>query len=431
MAKIMIEPGKAKNVVGLEASLEDALRNFSRDVESVQRRLRQKISGEEQISARLREAAGQLDREANATRAFRSGLEQIIQRYEQSENGNRDLTSSAERTAVQENAGSGGSASGDGLSDLHDLAKWMKTYPLPSALDLIGPIIRPGIPFFPVLPGIFGKIWGNDGVSPPENVKYKSKFDYDIKKDNKDKGIFEKKYYKDLETGKIIQVDENDPKAKEAFDEHNEHDMGIPIDLRLASLGLGGSAAIAEGAWEGHTDWGGHEGSVSAGKVEGNIDGYVGWGLLGAELGAGLCVFSAEEKGYLGNEDTQLYGKVNVDAGKLEGKAGVSVGIVDKTGEFNPSFYAGASAEAIAGEVGVTLGGKALGTDVSMKASVNYGLGAHANFGLHDGKISVDLGATVGVGFSVKLDIDVSGTISGICDGASKVWSGVTSLFHW
>jgi len=107
MARIFIEPAKAKNVVGLESSLEDSLRSLGREVDGVRGKLRYKIAGEEAISARLREAAEQLTREAAATRACRTGLEQVIRRYEQTENANRERASSAEQTSTRQASDAG------------------------------------------------------------------------------------------------------------------------------------------------------------------------------------------------------------------------------------------------------------------------------------------------------------------------------------
>ena len=54
-----------------------------------------------------------------------------------------------------------------------------------------------------------------------------------------------------------------------------------------------------------------------------------------------------------------------------------------------------------------------------------------AHVGLHDGKLSVDIGASLGVGASIKLEVDVSGAIDAMADTADAIWSGVTNLFNW
>ena len=51
------------------------------------------------------------------------------------------------------------------------------------------------------------------------------------------------------------------------------------------------------------------------------------------------------------------------------------------------------------------------------------------------GKISVDIGATLGVGGSVSLEVDLSKTVNAVADGAKNVWSGLKSgakkFFNW
>lgn len=134
MARIAIEPAKAKGVLEQERSLESSLRSYSREVDSVRRGLRNKIAGQEQISARLREAVEQINREASATRAIHDGLSQVIQRYEQTENSCRDKTASAERTSVQENPG--GSAATTEINPYE--FKW-DDFLLKELANLVGP----------------------------------------------------------------------------------------------------------------------------------------------------------------------------------------------------------------------------------------------------------------------------------------------------
>ena len=101
--------------------------------------------------------------------------------------------------------------------------------------------------------------------------------------------------------------------------------------------------------------------------------------------------------------------------------------MVDADGKFNPSLYAGASAEAIAGEITGAVGGKILGTQVEASGSLNYGIGAHAKVGYKDGKISLDVGATLGVGASASVEIDIGGTVKAIGGQAKAAWNKVTS----
>lgn len=70
------------------------------------------------------------------------------------------------------------------------------------------------------------------------------------------------------------------------------------------------------------------------------------------------------------------------------------------------------------------VGAQVLGTDVSGNVGVNVGVGAHAEIGLQDGKISFDVGASLGIGVSVELEIDFSGTM----DKVGTLVSNCTSL---
>ena len=117
MAKIQIEPVRAKSALNLEDALEQALRSMSNEVDGVRSGLRYKISGQEQIAARLKDVVEQLAKEANATGAMRDGLEQIIARYEQAESSNRERTV-ADGTTIQQGAdGSSGAGTGTDIWD--------------------------------------------------------------------------------------------------------------------------------------------------------------------------------------------------------------------------------------------------------------------------------------------------------------------------
>lgn len=87
MSGIRIEPVKAKNILAQEDSLENFLRSYARDVDSVRRGLRYQIAGQERIDARLKEGTARLTQEATGMRSLRGGLEQVIRLYEDTENG--------------------------------------------------------------------------------------------------------------------------------------------------------------------------------------------------------------------------------------------------------------------------------------------------------------------------------------------------------
>jgi hypothetical protein len=432
MARISIETTPARNVLSKEDELQKKLKSLSQEASGVCSGLRYKISGQEQIAARLREAVAQLDKEARATGAMRSGLEQVITRYEQTEKGNLDRLT-AEKTSVQQSCGGGGASIPAEEDGIHAATIWSVIW---KNLTPVGFGVSP----LSILPLLLV-----DQALPDasDNVEPIHKATVDVKKATGDDGIGKKvsdwekahqddvgngaHFYKNLKTGETTKVNADDEDAMKQL--KSDTKGTIPVDVRLAGVGTSGSVAVVDTDWGGRVGLLGHEGNVSVLKFEGDADAYLGLGLVGAGVGASITAFSAEEKGYLGTEDTQVYGKVGVTVGKADAQADVSVGVVDKNGNFNPSMYAGASAEILGGELSGTVGVKAVGVDVGLKGSVNYGLGAHANVGLHDGKLSVDIGATLGVGASVKVDIDFSEAIDAVSEKAGDIWSGIKSIF--
>lgn len=435
MAKIWIEPSKAKNVLSLGRALERVLDSMSREVDGVRGGLRYKIASQEQISARLRDVVKQLERESSAAGALHAGLEQVIARYERAENRNREQAVPP-TSSVQEEAGS--SFSAEDLISETGKSIW-DVFPnliIPPSfwtlLDTLFP--TPAGPISPFIPGALDILFpGASGDTAQEEDSpwfTKTGASGDIaKKDWKDDLIPHKVYYKDMETGEITAVDPNDKEAMEKFKKHNKN--AVPVDLTLASVGVKGETAFWDGSISGQTDWGGHEGSAAFGKLEGNAAAYIGWGGIGASIGGSFSAFTAKERGYLGSEDTNVYGEVSVDAGKIGANAGAGVGIFNADGNFDPKLYAGASAELIGGEISGKVGGEIAGVDVGVEGSLNYGVGAHANVGYNDGKFSFDIGASIGVGASVKFEIDVSGAVDAVTETASDVWSGITDLFGW
>jgi len=446
MAKIFIEPAKARATINEQRALESTLNALSRDVSGVRSGLRYKIAGKEAIDARLREAAGQISREMERTRAMRTGLEQIIARYEQAEKSNYERVG-AEKTSVQDGGNGGGGIVIEG---------WMPD----SALEPVGPIISliPSLPWitqilvdvyeqlrrlFKPTPwylnllkpfnttfltgGLTGSIAGGFGYVEGEVEGKVGTYKNTLTKIDRD-STSGSKFYWDPETKKVTRVSEDDKKGNEAFSDHNK---GLPVDFKLASFGASRGISAAALDTELKSDYAGVSTKTRLGELKGEIGGYVGLLGVGGTIGASYTAFSTEAQGYLGSEDYQVYGKVGASAGKVSAEGSFDVGLVDKDGNFNPALQAGGSIEAIGGEISGTVGGKIAGADVSVTGKLNYGVGAHANVGYKDGKLSVDIGASLGVGGSVKLDIDVGGAIDTFKDTAKNIWSGVKKLKWW
>ena len=149
----------------------------------------------------------------------------------------------------------------------------------------------------------------------------------------------------------------------------------------------------------------------------------------GVNLGCSLSALTMAQSARLGDENLGIYVKAEETFGKIgAGLSGV-IGLHDAEGNFNPTAHVNMSLEAIAAEASVKGGVNVFGADLGVKASVNVGIGGHAEFGYKDGKFSADIGATFGIGGSVKLEIDIGGMVDTIADNAQAVWTGFMDLF--
>ena len=175
--------------------------------------------------------------------------------------------------------------------------------------------------------------------------------------------------------------------------------------------------------------------SVSAGMYKMGKDGQRFWSPgVKAEVGASASIFEGEVSKQVGSDMLGVTVKGTTTVGKAEAQANAGAVLFDENHKLNPQLSAGASAEAIGGE----LTGKAqvdvLGGSVGVKGSVNCGIGAHADVGLKDGVVKVDIGATVGVGVSVGVEVDVGGMVNTVVDGAKAaadfIGDAWDSLWH-
>ncbi len=147
---------------------------------------------------------------------------------------------------------------------------------------------------------------------------------------------------------------------------------------------------------------------------------------VSAEVGASASVIDASAEGRIGlGKDKNMlgvYGDAGVKALTAEAKAGAS---------FIPGkqAYAGASAEADLVKVEGSAGVSVLGTDIGVTAAAKVGVGAHAKVGYTDGKVKIDVGAAVGVGFDLGFEVDIGGTVDAVKGAATNLWNGLTSIF--
>ncbi|MCX4267223.1 MAG: hypothetical protein OSJ62_00960 [Lachnospiraceae bacterium] len=150
----------------------------------------------------------------------------------------------------------------------------------------------------------------------------------------------------------------------------------------------------------------------------------------GVSLGYTMTALSIEQEAGLGNENFGVYSKIEGTFGKVEAKADATAGLYDADGKWNPNLYAKVSGEAIIAEVSGKAGVNVLGADVGVEAAVNFGIGAHAEFGYKDGKFSMDIGASLGLGGSVKLEVDIGGMVDAVKGKVTEKWTKFMDIFH-
>lgn len=425
------------NGINGSASQNDAiareLSQISGEVYDLKQRLRFQIAQRERINRRLAAQGASIASEGQKVRRAGSALKNVSQEYRRTESG---LCGTDEKN-------------GNNLWNI--IAK-----PFWPAFWISSPALPSPAPKFDWINNFNEKIFQN--VVGKLDVKGEAKFKH---VDGKTEGV-SKATFKDSEIKDSVSDYVKEPKSRKEYDSQNHKWNTIDKDNDEATqkfddamkdtkmdavvkAGISGSASAAWFHSEGEVTYG--IGKLSASgdvaKGEATAEGYVGLfqkdastGKLvfkpgiGGELGASFSAFTAEEKAEIGNDMLGGYVGTSQTAGKAGAKAEGSVGLFDSTGKFNPSAYAGAKAEALLGEVTAKAGGKILGTDVGVSGSLNYGVGAHANAGYKDGKVYLDVGATLGVGASAKLEIDVSGTVDAVCDGAKAAWNGAKSAWN-
>ena len=147
---------------------------------------------------------------------------------------------------------------------------------------------------------------------------------------------------------------------------------------------------------------------------------------VNAEVGVSVTALEVDwEQQWLGNKDIGLNTEVKATVGKAEATAELGMQLYGEDGKLDVQFGASAKAEAIAAEVEGSVGVNVLGGEVELGGSVNFGVGAHADIGYKDGVFKCDVGASLGIGVSVDIELDVGGMVDTVCDAASSAVDAV------
>lgn len=147
----------------------------------------------------------------------------------------------------------------------------------------------------------------------------------------------------------------------------------------------------------------------------------------GAEIGGSFSIFEdSVSTSYELIDNVSVDTNMTVTAGKVDGKAEAVVSFENG----NVDVYAGLGGEALLGELGGDMSLNVGGVKGTIGATVNYGIGAKAEVGFHDGKLVYDVGATLGIGASVHGEIDVGGLVENVAEGLETAGSYVAEGFE-
>lgn len=152
---------------------------------------------------------------------------------------------------------------------------------------------------------------------------------------------------------------------------------------------------------------------------------------INAKAGASFTALEVSGTYAVGDEWMGAGASGNVTVGKVSGEAELSAGFRDKDGSFNPHAKLDASAEAILIDAEAQAGFTVLGTKAEVQGSVNVGIGAHANVEVGDGKISCDIGASLGIGASISFTIDYGGTVNAVKKATKGMAEKILKKVKW
>lgn len=259
-----------------------------------------------------------------------------------------------------------------------------------------------------------------------DNIKERKKYinEY-LEKENLSKKYLEKEWWEDEEGNKIKKEDA--PKFYEKKATIMEGNIGSQVSKSLyentiSTGGEGSEVKITVGNAEAHA-------SVSGGFYVIGDDGSKKFSPgVTAEVGTSVTALEIEwDQQWFGDENLGLNSNVTATVGKAEAAAEGIVQVFDESGELDLQLGASASAELIGGEIEGSLGVNVLGGEVGVSGGINYGIGAHAEVGYQDGVFKFDVGASLGVGLSFDVEVDIGGMIDTVADNAEGIWDGVKS----
>lgn len=417
MSQFKVKAEKLREIAELEKTYTSELNNYISSVNQVYGSLTFQVSASSNIRNRLKKVSNTISQESITMKKLQQGLSTIADCYEKTENKICNASKDGEISFKEYTESFVDEITGGGAS-------WFRSH-----IPVIGPAVcvldflissEKEANFSSADPTSFNKSLSDATEGLGDNIK--DKFHIPEKKEKNKQGYWE--------NGQYHEVNQDSETEKQQFEDRKLNKAATFIQAEAKKEA---SLWSADGEIKGK--YGELSGEVKLANGEIHANAYAGLYStgpdgekkftpgVGGEIGGSVTAFSAEGKALLGNDDLGVYTKGEINALKAEAKLGGDFGLF-KDGKFNPQAGIGASAEAILIEGTAAVGAQVLGTDVSGNVGVNVGVGAHAEIGLQDGKISFDVGASLGIGVSVELEIDFSGTM----DKVGTLVSNCTSL---
>ena len=287
------------------------------------------------------------------------------------------------------------------------------------------------------VPGAGNTPGGNGaGAQPGDGSDDDSIWDFELFAGAKNKKAGEAEYTYDFETKKWGTGDDDSGSSPKR-----------ETTILEAELSASGEVSYWEAEASGETEWGQGEVSANVGNAEAEASLSAGLYVydkegnkifapgVQAKIGAGVSLLELAAAGRLGNDDVNVFADGTVTVAEASAEATLTAGLFNKEGKLDVNAKFKAEAEAnlveIEGKAGISI----LGTEAAVTGGLKVGIGAHADVGYADGKLKVDIGASLGVGVEVGFELDVGGLVKNAAEGLGNIASGaceaIGGWFKW
>ena len=401
MAQFSVKPDSAKLSVSEEKRIARELRSLESDIRSISNSLGFQLAAKANIQNRLRGAANRISAHQGGMSSMHSALQNVINSYERIENMIAGNTA-VETAKIQEAPGIGYEGSGYGESILEKIKMYLNQTlemiddgkyrdfimgRIDGIKEFLAKVYEGDVDF-----SMIGLLLGLPGIIQGDISEFNSFVD-NIKDTIIDKTSFDKSFKTD---GALWQG-----------------------QISCANGSLGASVL----AYEAYAD---AKGGLMTKDKDGNL---IFNPNIDAKMGASFTALEAAGAYSVGDDWFGADASGNITVGKVSGEASISAGLRGEDGSFDPHAKLDASAEAILIDAKAQAGVTCLGTKAEVEAGVNVGIGAHANVEIGDGKIACDIGASLGIGASIKFTIDYGGTVDAVKKAAKgmaeSVWNKI------